>query len=141
LDRAPALVVTFLLAGYGIIGIAGLLAPEPEGAIRDGMTGLVLFPIMASLYAAAMMLQLEFGMVRSWRPGLRQCAVVTWVGGWSALVVVGFLRQLTASGVRAALDFAGGAAFLWCLLVGLPSLLAYFRNASPRDKSGGLLDD
>ena len=141
LDHASALVVTFLLAGYGLIGIAAWLAPEPENAIHDGASGLVIFPIFASLYAAAAVLQSEYGIVRGWRPGWRQGAAVTWVGVFSAVVVIGLVRQFASGGIAAARDFIGGAAFFWCLFVGLPWLIAFFRKAARREEYRGFIDE
>lgn len=141
LDHAPALVGTFLLAGYGLVGIAGLFVPERPDAIHDGMPGLVFFPIVASLYGAAMVVQWEFSIVRGWQPGLRQGAAVTWVGGWTTLLLAGVLRQFALGGAAAARDFAGGAAFFWCLFVGLPLLLAFFRNATAREEQRGFIDE
>jgi hypothetical protein len=140
-EHAPALVATFLLAGYGLIAIAGLFAPERPDAIHDGMPALVFFPVVASLYAAAMMLQLEFGIVRRWRPGVRQGVAVTWAGGWTTLLLAGLVRQFASGGFAAARDFIGGAVFFWCLFVGLPLLLAYLRSAGPREESHGFTDE
>ena len=141
LDHAPAVVATFLVAGYGLIGIAGLFVPESPDAIHDGMPGLMFFPVVASLYAAAMLVQLEFGLVRKWQPGLLQGAVVTWVGGWTTLLLVGVARQFAMGGLPAASDFFGGSAFIWCLFVGLPWLLAFFRNAGRREEYRGFIDE
>ncbi|HEY6203404.1 MAG TPA: hypothetical protein VI056_10200 [Candidatus Limnocylindria bacterium] len=141
LDHAPALVGTFLVAGYGLIGIAALFVPESPDTIHDGMPGLMFFPIVASLYAAAMLVQLEFGLVRKWQPGLLQGAVVTWVGGWTALLLSGVARQFAVGGLAAARAFSGGAAFLWCLFIGVPWLLAFLRKATRREEYRGFIDE
>ena len=91
LDHASALVVTFPLAGEGLIGIAAWLSPEPENAIHDGASGLV--------------------------------------------------RQFPSGGIAAARDFIGGAAFFWCLFVGLPWLTTFFRKATRQDVYRGFIDD
>lgn len=105
------------------------------------MSGLVLFPCLASLYAAAAIIQWEFRVVQEWEPGVRQGAALTWVGAWTLVVLAGSVR-LFASGGIAAVGAIGGGAFLWCLFVGLPLLLTFFRNAAPRDEHrGGFIDD
>ena len=128
--RAAVWGLAVLLATFGLVTLAALPAPEPEDAIHDGAPGLALFWVVGWLYAAAAVIQSEYGFVRSWRPTFREGFGVTWVGGWTLLVLIGAARQLTSRGIAGGADFIAASALMWTLLVGLPLALASMRRAT-----------
>ena len=135
--RAAVWGLAVLLAAFGLVTLAGFFAPEAEDEIHDGAGGLALFAIIGWLYAAAAVLQSEYLFVRSWRPSSREGFGVTWVGGWTLLILVAITRELTSVGVAGSGDFIAGSAFMWALLVGLPLALVAMRRATRSTKSHG----
>lgn len=123
LDHAPGVTAGSLLLLYGLTGLAGMLWPEPEGAIHDGLTGVGFFFIIGSLYGAAAILLPEVGRAKWWHPSITELLVVMWVGGWTVMGIWGIIRVWTTDGPEAARGFLGGVAFVWGLFVGLPSLI------------------
>src|SRR5438067_13187079 len=74
--------------------VVGPFQPHDEGSTNDGFTGLVLLLALGLTYGALATLRDEYGIPRAWRPSLTQGFVVAWYGGWSALIVLGVVRQL-----------------------------------------------
>ena len=77
-------------------------------------------------------------MPRAWRPSFTQGFVVAWYGGWTALIVLGMMRELIDGGFALVGKWLGGDVVAWCILVGLPWMLATLHDRGRRGAAGWL---
>jgi hypothetical protein len=141
-DHVTTWAVAVIVAGFGAISLAAVVAsvpPAPEGTYRHGFPGLAIFQGIAALYAAAAILQLEYGFIRSWRPRWGQGLGLVWFGGWTLLMLAGLVSQFLAGGAHAAREFFGGAAVVLGLLVVLPWVIATLRALSRSERYEGFI--
>jgi hypothetical protein len=116
---------------YALISLSAffpLLTPAP-GSVLYAM---VLIPGLGALYGAAAILQLQYQVVRSWRPAWGQGLAVAWVGGWLLFAVGSLIRALRRGGVDAVGESLGSWALVLGLFIVLPWTLAFFRTRSRR---------
>jgi hypothetical protein len=116
--------------------VVGPFQPRSAGTINDGFTGLVLPFGLGLTYGALATLRDEYGIPRAWRPSLTQGFVVAWYGGWSALIVLGMVRQMVEGGVGLVGKWLGGDIAVWFVLVGLPWTLATLHDRRRRGAAG-----
>ena len=141
-DHVTTWAVVVIVAGYGGISLAAVVAslgPAPEGTNRHGVAGLMIFQGIAAVYAAAAILQLEYGFIGSWRPAWRQGLGLVWFGGWTLLMLAGVVSQFLAGGVPAAREFIGGAAVVLGLFVVLPWVIATLRALFRSERYEGFI--
>jgi hypothetical protein len=141
-DHVTTWAAVALVGGYGVISLAGVFAslgPAPEGTNRHGFPGLMIFQGIAAVYAAAAILQLEYGFSRSWRPAWGQGLGFVWFGGWTLLMFAGLVSQFLAGGVPAAREFVGEAAVVLGLFVVLPWVIATLRALFRSERYEGFI--
>ena len=135
---------TWALALFlGLIGVPAIFAmvvgpfqPKPEGFANDGFTELALLMGLGLTYGALATLRDECGIPRAWRPSLTQGFVVAWYGGWSALILLGMVRQMVDGGLALVGKWLGGDIAFWFVLVGLPWILATLHDRRRRGAAG-----
>ena len=110
--------------------------PHPDATSNDGFTGLVLLFGLGLTYGALATLRDEYGIPRAWRPSLTQGFVVAWYGGWTALIVLGMVRELIDGGLGLVAKWLGGDVAAWFVLVGLPWILATLHERRRRGATG-----
>ena len=116
--------------------VVGPFQPHDEGSTNDGFTGLVLLLGLGLTYGALATLRDEYGIPRAWRPSLTQGFVVAWYGGWTALIVLGMVRELLDGGPGLVAKWLGGDVAAWFVLVGLPWILATLHDRRRRGAAG-----
>ena len=137
-------VVTWALALFlGLMGVPAVFATvvgpfqsRQEGTINDGFTGLVLPFGLFLTYGALATLRDEYGIPRAWRPSLTQSFVVAWYGGWTALIILGMVREMLDGGLGLVGKWLGGDIAAWFVLVGLPWILATLHDRRRRGAVG-----
>ena len=137
-------VVTWALALFlGLFGVPAVFAfvigpfqPRPEATVNDGFSSLYLLLALGLTYGALATLRDEYGIPRAWRPSLTQGFVVAWYGGWSALIVLGVVRQLIDGGFGLVEKSLGGDIAVWFVFVGLPWILATLHDRRRRGAPG-----
>src|SRR5205085_5557498 len=125
-------VVTWALALFlGLFGVPavfvfdiGPFQPRSEATVNDGFSSLYLLQALGLTYGALATLRDEYVIARAWRPSLTQVFVVAWYGGWSALIVLGVVRQLIDGGLGLVEKSLGGDIDVWFVVVGLHWILA-----------------
>ena len=110
--------------------------PHPAATSNDGFTGLVLLFGLGLTYGALATLRDEYGIPRAWQPSLTQGFVIAWYGGWTALIVLGMVRELTEGGLGLVAKWLGGDIAMWFVLVGLPWILATLHDRRRRGAAG-----
>jgi hypothetical protein len=141
-DHVTTWAVVVIVAGYGTISLAAVIAslgPAPAGTSRHGFPGLMIFQGIGAVYAAAAILQLEYGLIRSWRPGWGQGLGLVWFSGWTLLALAGLVSQLLIGGVLAAREFMGEAAIVLGLFVVLPWIVATLRSLFRHERYEGFI--
>lgn len=140
LDHLGAWVAAGLLGLYGVGSFVGLLAPQPPDAIRDGFTGVIVFPAIASLDGAVATLQHEHRFLLQWQPSLRGALTLSWVGGWTHLLALAVIGDLASRGAASAREtFVFGLLF-GSLFVALPWFLARLRKRPASQSERAFLD-
>jgi hypothetical protein len=140
-DHLTTGAVVLVIGLYGVISLAAVIttvAPGPAGS-GHGFAGLMIFQAIGALYATAAILQLEYGLLRSWQPGWRQGLTLVWFGGWSLMMATGGVRQFLVGGLPAARDFMGGAAIVLGLFVVLPWVIVTLRELFRSDRYEGFI--
>ena len=136
--------VTWALALFlGLMGLPAVFAMvvgpferRPEGTSNDGFTGLALLLGLGLTYGALATLRDEYGIPRAWQPSLTQGLVVAWYGGWSALIVLGMVRETIDGGLGLVGKWLSGDIAAWFVLFGLPCILATIHDRRRRGTSG-----
>jgi hypothetical protein len=142
LDNVATWALALLLGLLGVPAvIAMVVAPfqsHPVGTTSDGFTGLVLPLGLGLTYGALATLRDEYGVPQAWRPSLTQGFVFTWYVGWSALIVLGMVREFMDGGLGLVGKWLGGDVAFWFVLVGLPWILAKLHDRRRRGAAGGV---
>jgi hypothetical protein len=136
--------VTWALALFlGLMGAPAVFAvvvepfqPRPDATSNDGFTGLALLFGLGLTYGALATLRDEYGIPRAWRPSLTQGFVIAWYVGWTALIVLGMVRELIDGGLGLFAKWLGGDIAAWFVLVGLPWILATLHERRRRGTAG-----
>jgi hypothetical protein len=122
------------------LGLMGLpmvitiaLAPFQQ---PGGVPGPLLPAGLGLTYGAFATLRDEYGFPRAWRPSLTQGFVIAWYGGWTALIVLGMVRELIEGGLGLVGKWLGGDIAAWFVLVGLPWILASLHDRRRRGVTG-----
>jgi hypothetical protein len=140
LDHATTWLAAVFVGLYGLVYFVALATPEPAGTIRDGIGGVVIWPAIGSLYGAAAILQQEYNLVHGWRPSWRQGITLSWVGGWTLLIVLGVIGSFVSRGASAAFASLGFGLVFLGLFVGLPWVIAKVRQNASAQSDRAFLD-
>src|SRR5438128_665900 len=140
LDRALGLMLALFLGLMGVptlfVSVVGPFQRQPEGTANDGFTSLLFLQGLALTYSALATLRDEYGIPRAWHPSWTQGFVIAWYGGWSALIVLGMVREMLDGGLGLVGKWLGGDIAAWFVLVGLPWILATLHDRRRREASG-----
>ena len=135
LDHVLAWLIALLFGLFGApILIAVALTPfQPQTVGNPSGVTPILLPVgLGFTYGALATLRDEYGIPRAWRPSLTQGFVIAWYGGWTAVIVLGIVRNLTDGGPALVQKWFGGDLLFWFVLVGLPWILAEFHQRRSR---------
>jgi hypothetical protein len=137
IDRALAWIIALLLGLMGVPILVGTVIAffQPESGWTIG-GGPLLLEGLALTYGALAILRQEYGIPRAWRPSLTQGFVITWYGGFSAVIVVALVRDLLRGGPELVEGRLGGYVAFWLILVGLPWILATLHDRRRRGAVG-----